>query len=509
MADWSKRTIETIGPHLKTTANLGGMHPFYWMSQATFMESFKLGAMTLAWSEEYDYCMPEVSRLVVDFEAAYLRAGAKYHDTPMMFYCMPHFPGNTGRHLVQNAVTLWGQGIKDLDFFFVSPDAYATENYITTRGGIGETGLGVRRISGMAGNIEDQLLPARTRPARVAILLSEASDVWEVEGQPNQWGVAPGTRATNISQEERKNIWYCLRRHGYLVDLLTENDVVDGWLKGYKALYVCGRNLDRRAVSPIRDWVAGGGSVLFTAGAARLDQYDEPLSALDALVGRGAVTKATLYRGPLRAKLELLQLEPLDTARLTLPRSSAGAAFDVLASQERFVPAAGAKVLGTFGMAGSPALVRTTVGKGHGYYIGALPGQAYVRRGLMPARPMGKGGPETNFSQFEPVDFDVNAGEAILLPLREAGLAPECRVSHRGVVANILEGKDATLVTLVNLARNVDGKATDVELSLPALRLVRGVSTAAKAKATFKNDEGRATVKLRELDEADVLVIHH
>src|SRR5436190_743541 len=138
MQDFAAKTqtmTQLIGPHFKTTANLGGMHPFYWMNQASFIESFRAGAMTLAWSEDYDYCQPEVTRLVVDFEAAYLRAGAKYHDTPMMFYCMPHYPGNTGQHLVQNAVILWGQGVRDLDFFNSGPDAYSTENYIHSRGG--------------------------------------------------------------------------------------------------------------------------------------------------------------------------------------------------------------------------------------------------------------------------------------------------------------------------------------------------------------------------------------
>ena len=512
IAGYVRRTeefTELIGPHVKTTANLGGMHPFYWMSQATFIEAFRHKGMTLAWSEDYDYCMPEVSRLVVDFEAAYLRAGAKYHDTPMMFYCMPHYPGNTGQHLVQNAVTLWGQGIKDFDFFFVSPDGYATENYITTRGGIEETGLGIRRISGLAGNIEDALLPARTRPARVAILLSEASDVWEIEGQPNQWGVAPGTKATNVSQEERKNIWYCLRNHGYLVDLLTENDVAEGRLKDYAVLYVCGLNLDRRAVTPIREWVNAGGSLFLTAGAARKDQYDEPLSDLDALVGRGRIEKATIYRGPLRAKLELLQLRPLDTLTLMPSPSWVPMRLDAFASQEVFLPAAGAQVLGRFGHAAGPAMVRAVVGKGAGYYIGALPGQAYVRKGLMPPRPMGKGGPESNYSQIEPVELDHNAASAILMPQSFRDFQPEVKASHRGVVANILESDDATLVTLVNLARQADGPARDLKVTLRAVRPAKNVSTATKRDAVFANQDNGVTVELTLLDDADVVVLEH
>ena len=82
-----------------------------------------------------DLVDPSEEFTVAQFQAAYLRAGAMYHDTPMMFYCMPHYPGNTGQHVVQNAVTLWGQNVKDLDFFNSGIDAYGTENYIHSRDG--------------------------------------------------------------------------------------------------------------------------------------------------------------------------------------------------------------------------------------------------------------------------------------------------------------------------------------------------------------------------------------
>jgi len=508
-ATLTQEMTRIVGPHFKTTANLGGMHPFYWMNQSSFIEQFKGGGMTLAWSEDYDYMMPEASRLVIDFQAAYLRAGAKYHDTPMMFFTMPHFPGNTGQHLIQNAVTLWGQGIKDLDFFFVSPDAFATENYISFRGGMAETGRGIRQISGMAGNIEDQLLPARTRPAKVAILLSEASDVWEIEGQQNQWGVAPGTKATNVSQEERKSIWHCLRNAGYQVDLLTESDVAEGWLKDYRVLYVCGRNLDRKAVRPLQDWVNAGGSLYLTAGAARKDQYDEPLKDLDALVGRDKVEKATLYRGALRAKLELLQLEPLDTVQISGGEQTKLPAIEALATLEVFTPTAEAIVLGKFTRAGMPAFVGTTIGKGRGYYIGTLPGQAYVRKGLLPARPMGKGGPEWYFSQTEPVDYDRQAAGVILRPPQDLQLPPDCAANHRGVVANILVNAQATIVTVVNLAKSVDGKANDVRITVSGVRPARKVSTACRKPVKVNNGNGVVTVTLTELDEADVIVIEH
>lgn len=509
IADFAKKTkemTEFIGPHFKTSANLGGMHPYYWMHQSSFIESFRGKAMTLAWSEDYDYCQPEATRMVIGWQAAYLRAGAKYHDTPMMFYCMPHYPGNSGQHVVQNAVTLWGQGVRDLDFFNSGIDAYGTENYIHSRGGPEETGRALRQVSGMAGNIEDALLPARTRQARVAVLLSEASDVWETGGQ-GQGVIAPGTKESNISQEERKDIWYCLRNNGYLVDVLTENDVAEGRLKDYQALYVCGHNLDRRAVKPIADWVKDGGRLFLTAGAARRNEYDEPLTEFDGWLGRNAQDpKAVFYGGPMRAKLELLQVPAIDTVSFKLPGDEKAVSFDVFGTREALNAGSGTQVLGTY-KDNKPAVVSKVVGEGVVYRTGLLPGQTYVRKGLMPARPMGKGGPEWNFSQWEPLDYDESAAKIILLGV--GGVVPEARTNQPGVVANILESKTHTLITLVNLAKLEKGVAKNVEIALPSLRPAKNVTTAMKQKAVVDAGKGQSVVKLDRLDEADVIVIEH
>ena len=122
---------------------------------------------------------------------------------------------------------------------------------------------------------------------------------------------------------------------------------------------------------------------------------------------------------------------------------------------------------------------------------------------------MGKGGPESNFSQWEPVEYDQQAARVILTPLRDRSLAPEAAINHRGVVANILHNPQATLVTLVNLAKSVDDPARDLEITLPGLRPVKRVATALKVRAAFENHPESVTIKLPELDDADVIVLHH
>jgi hypothetical protein len=517
----TEKMTPMVGPKFKTSANLGGMHPFYWMHQASFIESFRNGAMTLAWSEDYDYTQPEASRLCVEFLGAYLRAGAKYHDTPMQMYIMPHYPGNSGRHLIQNVISLWGQGVKDIDWFGACPDVWSTENYIHSRGGI-ETGRAMRLASGMAGNVENALLPARTRQGRVALLLSEASDMWEVEGK-GQYAVEPGSSATNAYQEERKAVWYALRKAGYLVDLLTENDVAEGRLKSYKAIYVVGQNLDTRCVAPIKSWVADGGTVVMTAGAARKDQYDQPLTELDALVGRTAVIKSeSRFKGALRAKLEL----PF-APKLGKVKSSSGT-FESRVVREDFEAAAGAKTLATFEGAG-PAVVKATTGKGSGYYIGTLPGQAMLFVG-MPKRPAGKGGSDTNPVHFEPETLDATAAGLLLSPLTEAGVKPDVVTGSPMIVANVLDGPKATVVTVNRLGNPPAGwkagavgekgkslgyvfdptwpTAKNVKIVVNAVAKPSKVYTALKAQGVTAEMSAKGLViTLPELDACDVVVL--
>lgn len=499
-ANKTRKFRELMGPDVHTSANLGGMHPFYWMHQSSFIDSFKGNAMTLAWSEDYDYCQPETSRLVIDWQAGYLKAGTKYNKQRMQFYCMPHYPGNSPEHLMQNAVTLWGQNVKDLDWFSIQPDGFSTENYVNFRGGI-PTFKVMRRVSDMAGQTEDWLDPAEPVQAPIAMLLSEASDTWELAGK-GQGAVAPGSWETNAFQEERKNTYYVLRNAGFRVDLLTEADVQEGRLKGYKALYVGGENMEKATVKPIAEWVKGGGIVYASGGAARKDEYDEPLTGLDAVLGRGAASAYERFKGPLRSKMELLFCKPIDSVKV------GDASFDAIVTRELFKAGNGASVLATY-KDGSPAYVSAKTGSGAGYYIGAMPGEIWAQKAL-PFRPTGKGGQETSPAHFEPVNFDANAAAAILRPLADAKIVSDVRVNVPHVVTNRLASPKGTVVTIVNLGRQQIGKAKKLELTLDGLPgKPKKVWSANHPKGLTVKEApgGAATIEIPEVDLVDVVVI--
>jgi len=491
---------EVLGSNVQTTANLGGMHPFYWVHQSSFIESFKHNAMTLAWSEDYDYTQPETSRLCVEYLAAYLKAGTKYNKQRMQFYCMPHYPGQSPEHLLHNAVMLWSQNVKDLDWFASLPDGFSTENYVNFRGGMDMFRM-LRTVSDMAGAVEEHLEPAQPVDAKVAILLSEASDVWELRGQ-SQWGVTPDSEATNAFNEERKNTYNVLRLAGYRVDLITEADVLDGYLDRYVALYVNGENLDERAAPKIVEWVHNGGILYASGGAARKNQYDEPFTALDDVLGRAEPREYTRYHGALRSKIELLFLNPLGKVAY-----ADGSGFDALATLERFNKAGNAQTIATLAD-GSPAMVSMNIGSGAGYYVATFPGEAWAKKAL-PLKPAGRGGPESSFTQFEPTDFDESAGSAILMPLRNAGIRPDLFSDKSMVVLNRLHSDKSDVVTAVNLVgaqQRGPVKDLTIAVDLPAAP-ARVWSYHYRAGLESHFDGHVLAIKMPELDLADVIVI--
>jgi hypothetical protein len=457
--------------------------------------------MTLAWTEDYDYTQPETSRLVVEFQTGYLKAGAKYHGQRMQIYCMPHYPGQSPEHLLQNLVLEWGQNIKDVDWFVTVPDGFTTENYVNVRGGL-PTFRALREATEMAGAVEDWLEPAQPVPADVALLLSEASDTWEVDGR-GQNAVKPGSKATNAFQEERKNTYYVLRHAGYRVDLLTEADVREGRLKPYKALYLGGENLERATVPAIRDWVTAGGILYASAGAARKNEYDEPLPDLDTLLGRGPSEAYERFQGPLRSKLELLFLTPLD--RVTLPD---GTAFDALATLDRFQASPKAEVLAAFAK-GAPALVRMKTGAGAAYYCATFPAEAWAEKAL-PVMPSGRGGPDDSnrYPSYEPVNFDAAAASIILKPLRDAGVQPDVRLDKPLVVANRLAGPKGTVLTLVNLGHQQKGPVQDLAVAVAGIPKAGKVwSYTHRQGVTHDVQDGMLRFRLPSLNLVDLVVI--
>ena len=66
-------------------------------------------------------------------EVTAFRAGAKYHNTPIMMYIMPHSPGNTPAGFRRSFYTAVAHGATLIHYLCATPlSVGGTENYIDT-----------------------------------------------------------------------------------------------------------------------------------------------------------------------------------------------------------------------------------------------------------------------------------------------------------------------------------------------------------------------------------------
>ena len=332
-------------------------------------------------------------------------------------------------------------------------------------------------------------------------MLSDASDVWEVQGK-DQGAVEPGSMATNVSQEERKAIWYVLRNAGYRVNVVTEADCAEGLLQKYSAIYLCGENLDRKAARAIKERVLAGAALFATAGAARKDEFDLPSAELDETLGRGRAIRSQRYRGPLRSRLELPFEKPLDRIKLV-----DGKTMPVLCSREEFAAGQGVRAFGSYAN-GNPAFIAKDFGKGRAYCIRHTARPSVSQSGDA-GRARGKGRRETSPWLIESLSWDPVAADVVLQAVKAANLRPDVVANHRGIVTNRLKSDKSTVITVVNLAQQADGNLKDVELRISGLKAARRAWSCFHSQGLPLRSEGDGAivVRLPTLAAADVVVV--
>ena len=389
-------------------------HSNYLVSELDYIRPFKLRALTMPWSEDYVWQVPEFSVQVVGYLASGFRAGAKYYNLPIHMYVMPHSPGNTPRDFRLSFYTCVAHGAKMINYFCASPLAVAgTENYVDTND------LGMWRAiydcTHEAGIFEDYVMDGQVRPARSGLLLSSVDDIM--------------TGATNATfamhNNERKAIYYALRHAQVPVDFLSEDDVVDGLAKDYWVIYVTQQWLHSKAVRALAEWVRDGGTLVALCGGGFLNEFNQPNPEAAALYGVKAqglgrdpnLLKYMLEENkPFLSKQDLPPYEPFDT--VTWDGAGGRVSAGVIVWKQSLVPADG-RVIGTYAD-GSPAVIEKRHGKGRTVLFGFLPGQAYLKSGL-PLRPVDRGSTNDSFAHVLPTEMDAGLRGALVdnfLPTR-------------------------------------------------------------------------------------------
>ena len=390
-------------------------HANYLVTEMHYVRAFKLGAMTMPWSEDYVWQVPDLSVQVVGYLTSGLRAGAKYRNMPIMMYVMPHSPGNTPRDFRLSFYTTIAHGTKIINYFCASPLAVGTtENYIATDDL--DMWRAVHDCTHEAGIFEDYVLDGKVRQAQVGLLLSSVDDIMT--------GASNSTLA--MHNNERKAIYYALRHGQVPVDFLSEDDVIAGLARDYRVIYVAQQWLHSTAVEALTKWVGDGGTLVALCGGGFFNELNKPNPKANQLYGAASqqiktdpqlVGKYLLEPNkPFLTKQDLPLYEPIDSVSWSLDEATPPGVMDyrgpkrigdvpVIVWKQSLQPS-DAAVLGTY-RDGSPAVLVKAHGKGKAYLFGFLPGQAYLKSGL-PILPPDRGSTNAAFGHYLPTTMDVN-----------------------------------------------------------------------------------------------------
>jgi hypothetical protein len=482
---------ELIGPHVLTGANYSPHHlalcygpVFQWV------DIFKHRGMSMFWTEDYIFSVPETPRMI-GWQFAQIHAATKYHGQPIHFYVMPHAPGQLPDVLRRSMLYAVGSGAAHVDNFWVGPPERFTENYVSYHQPTTYRAL-FEAIHDTAA-IEPFLQEAKRRPAKVAVIIGKATDYNESRLKVKKADDPFFARCKNadavinqtLCRKEQQYQYLALREAGHDVDLITEDDIADGRLAPYEVAHFAGEWVERRTVAALARWVESGGTLYAAGGLGHRNEFDEPDDGMLKLLGlKGVTTKKTLIAP--RTLLELPLADPIDTVRLGEFRAEAY-------GMKQELDSSGAVPLALWPDGKIAATVKA-VGKGKAFAVGTLPGMAHQRSALKKV-PYARGGRGTFYI---PSDFQKGPTQLMGLAVSSRKPTPEASAGP-GVEALVLDGKAGTLVTLVNW-RDAPAKARTVSVRVPFAPKARAVAASKALEVAYKDGVATFTVDVADAE---------
>ena len=393
---------------------------------------------------------------LMGFQASIFRSGSA-GTLPIMTWITPS--DETG--FLLKASSALAQGAKHCFFWMYGPTCQSTENYWSDLRGAYD---GVARYARQLAAAEAIIAPGATRRTRVALLYSISADLWQPFGY--------------IHMLERRATYLALIHHQYLVDLLTEEDVLAGRLKDYDVLYLTDANVDARAAGLIARWVGEGGWLYGACAAGSRNQFDEAAPGLAAVFGIEAAVQSRAQPGAYHLRGALNSLPYLDQVTLREtdelgPASRLGA----VGVRTHFTPTTG-RVVGVFND-GRPAAVVNDAGKGKAVYLGACPGLSYLKdAGFVP----------TELKERYP----ALQRRLITAPAVARGASRLVELSEPVVEAGVFDAPDGTAVVLGNFTYEPIGSLT---ARVPSARSVRRVRSVEQGEVPFAVEPASAALQ--------------
>ena len=506
--DMTALAKKLFGPQVQTGANYSPHgQPQYYGALNQWVDIFKHNGMTMYWAEDYIFSVPQVPQMI-SWMFATMHCATKYNHQLIHFYVMPHAPGQTPENLRRSMVFAVGSGAAHIDSFWVGPQESFTENFVAW--GYNDIFRVIHESIFDSGEVEKISRHGTRRAGRVGVVLSRATAFNEarlsidaakdpfvamcananvVRKAKDGSDIQPTIRQI-LCRLEQQMLYLALKHAGHNPELITEDDIMDGALKGFDAIYFAGEWADHRAVAKLDAWVKAGGVLYADAGTGGRNEFDEPDESMPRLLGlKGSPVAKDHYI--IRPLLELPLAKPIDTITVDGQTIPAIAFKQVLSPQ-------GAKVLGTWSD-GSPAVTVNEYGKGKAFAVGTLAGVSYMKT-AMKVIPYARGGRHT---VYNPVDFDSAATKLVRLGIDASSVPRDVACSNPLVEAIVIDSPTGTLVTLINWT-NAPIKNLTVTVKMPAApKSARSIQRQKDLPVKFENG---ATFSI-DLDEADYVVL--
>ncbi|MEO6845721.1 MAG: hypothetical protein ABI443_00515 [Chthoniobacterales bacterium] len=425
--DSSMKIFTELNPHLLSKVNWSCFE-YYTGNTIDLWELYRRPGLGVVWGEDWLEIEPGGAGITAWY-AEQMRSQAKYRNIPIGDYPIFGFDGVSAPS--RDLFKFYERLMRGNTIFFLYP-------YSPIGGEIGwicnpKNAVGAAKIARELALAENVVVGGKVQPAHAAIVYPSSCILWD-----------------RTAYEKCAALYLAYLHAGIPLDVITEQDLIDGMGKDYQMLFVVGTDMRKETLSALDGYVDKGGTLVSSVPEVR-NEFDEPVTSgakVFGIAGLQSVKNDALRGGIGNAGA----IVPLDKVIWN------GKTIEVICQKSKITPEAETEILATFSD-GSPALVKTKKGQGVVYQYGLAPGLSYMRATY-----------EHNLRDIFPTILAQNATQREFATLPATTLPSTVKVSDTMISGRVTVNKDASAVGLVdyglgNLGRkHPNPLSTDVDL---------------------------------------------
>jgi hypothetical protein len=379
----------------------------------------------------------------------------------------------------QRMITALARGVTSWEWYTYGPD-YAKGDSFSSRPDLLDAVAEADRFAAAA---EPYIYGAHwAGEPQVAFVRPRSGEIWDGGGNVDAF-------------EDAKWVYLALRHAGVPVDILSEQQLMEGKLPQYKVLYVVGSNLHHLATAMVRDWVQAGGVLWTDALSFSRDEADDPVPLMNEILGLG---QRQLELWGSVARYGATSLPPI--VEETVPPGAAvtGQKWRAVVGREplNIADAAKSQVLAKFAD-GHAAAVRHTYGNGAAYTLGFHAGLAYSATVRRP-----------DFDMLK--DYDASLRALIVAPVTAAGVTVPVTVAVPTVEAVLLQNGATRSIALMNWTYAAPKSfipLKNLRVDLPGVGDFKTVRSLKHGALTVQGAGTARYVQLPLMEETDLLIL--